>query len=231
MFERTELLIGNDNLIKLQSSKIALFGLGGVGGFAFEALVRAGVGEIHIFDNDTFDKTNLNRQILCTNDTIGKNKVDIAESRAKSINPNIKIVKYKMFVLPDNINNIDFTIFDYVIDAIDTITAKLEIIKKCNSLHIPIISCMGTGNKLDSTKLKITDISKTNYCKLAKVMRKLCKENNINHLTVLYSEEESRNIIVNDEKKHSPASISYLPAIAGLMLAEYVIKELICLEN
>lgn len=227
-FDRTKKLIGIEHFNNLKKSTVAIFGLGGVGGYAMEALIRAGIGKIILIDNDTFDETNINRQILATIDTIGKNKVDIAEQRAKQINPDIEIIKHKLFFLPETSNQIDFSEINFCIDAIDTITAKIELIKICNKLNIPIISCMGTGNKLDSSKLKIDDIYNTNYCKLAKIIRKLCKENNIPSLTVLYSTEESKNIIVSENSnKHSPASISYLPAIAGLKLAEYIIKQII----
>ncbi len=228
---RTEMLIGKENIDILKNSKILLIGVGGVGGYILEALVRSGVGNIDIIDNDTIDQTNLNRQILATIDVIGKDKVNVAINRAKSINPEIKIQGFKMFFLPENSSEIDFNKYDFIIDAIDTITAKLEIIKKCDSLNIPLISCMGTGNKLDATKFKISDIYNTKNCKVAKIIRKLCKENDIKKLTVLYSDEINK----VENPSRIPASIAYTPAIAGLLISQYVIQKLTegakCKEN
>ncbi|MBE5734961.1 MAG: tRNA threonylcarbamoyladenosine dehydratase [Clostridiales bacterium] len=227
-YDRTELLIGKDNMTKLKNSHILIFGLGGVGGSVLEALVRVGIENIDIVDNDTINITNLNRQIIANYENIGKKKTIVAKERAMAINPKINIVEYNLFYLPDNANCIDFSKYDYVIDAIDTITAKIDIIKKCQELNIPIISCMGTGNKLDATKFEICDIYSTKTCKLAKIMRKLCKENNINNLDVLYSTEERNNIIVPDNStKHSPASIVYTPIIAGMLIAQHVILKII----
>ncbi len=226
--QRTKLLIGEKAIKKLDNTRILLFGLGGVGGSVLEAIVRAGVGHIDIVDNDVIDTTNINRQILATSTNIGKQKTEVAFVRAKEINPNIDISIIDMFYLPENSHNIDFSKYDYVIDAIDTITAKIDIIKHCKDTKTPIISCMGTGNKLDATKFEITDIYRTKNCKLAKVMRKLCKDNSIDNLTVLYSTEQSKTIIIDDSKvKHSPASISYTPMIAGMLIAQYVILDLI----
>lgn len=225
-YDRTELLIGKQKLSRLKHCHILLFGLGGVGGYALEGLVRAGIENIDIVDNDIFSITNINRQNLATIANIGKNKTDEAIIRAKLINPNININSYNMFFLPDK-HNIDFKKYDFVIDAIDTITAKFEIIKQCFDNKTPLISCMGTGNKLDATKLKITNIHKTHTCKVAKLIRKFCKDNNIKNLTVVYSEELSLTNHINENGRHAPASISYVPAVAGMLLCQHVILELI----
>ncbi len=220
---RTKNLIGEKNLKILQQSKILLFGLGGVGGYVLEALVRAGVSNIDIVDYDVFDISNLNRQILATTNTIGIPKVDVAEARAKSINPAININKYNLMFLSNSQRVFDFNSYDYVIDCIDNVTGKMEIIKCSKAASTPIISCMGTGNKLD-TNFEITDINKTTYCKLAKIIRKLCKESGINKLNVLYSKESPKK---EYNPTTTPATISYVPAVAGLKIAEYVIKDLL----
>jgi len=220
--ERTENLIGKDNILKLQNSKILLFGVGGVGGYVLESLIRSGVQNIDIVDNDIIDETNLNRQILATTNNIGKSKTSVAIERALAINPSVNIKAYEIFFLPENSNLINFENYDFVIDAIDTVTAKIEIIKQCDKYSIPLISSMGTGNKLDATKFKIDDIYNTNYCKLAKIIRKLCKENNIKKLNVLYSDEVTQKTHTN-----TPASISYVPAVAGLIISQHVINKII----
>ena len=226
-YDRTILLIGKDNYNKLKNLKVLLFGIGGVGGYTLEALVRAGVENITIVDNDQFTTSNLNRQILATTDSIGYNKIDIAIARAKNINPNVNIVGLNLFYTPEH-NNINFESYDFVIDAIDTISAKCDIIQKCNNLNIKLISCMGTGNKLDASKLQISDIYKTENCKLAKIIRKFCRDNRIKRLPVVFSKEISENTpVIENNGKHSPASISYVPAVAGMLLAQYVILDTI----
>ena len=224
---RTELLIGKDSIKQLKTSKILLFGLGGVGGHVFDALVRIGVGNIDVVDNDTISITNLNRQTLTNRNNIGKLKTEIAKEHALSINPNITINCYNFFYLPETANLIDISRYDYVIDAIDTITAKIEIVKQCNRFNIPLISCMGTGNRLDATKFRIDDIYNTDKCKVAKIMRKLCKENNIKSLIVLYSTETPKKIHIDNAGRHAPASIAYTPAVAGLLIAQHVINNII----
>ena len=221
---RTEALIGKENILKLQSANIIVFGLGGVGSYVVEGLVRAGVQNICIVDKDVVDITNINRQLIATNQTVGKDKVDAEEERILQINPHAKVIKIKEFVNDSNIQKImeTYSHIDYVIDAIDTVTSKLEIIKYCSYNNIYVISSMGTGNKLDASKFEITDIFKTSVCPLAKVMRKELKKLNINSLTVLYSEEEP---IKTDLKV--PASISFVPSVAGLLIAEKVVKDLI----
>lgn len=225
---RTEALIGKESLKKLQNSNIIVFGLGGVGSYVVEGLVRAGIQSICIIDKDIVDITNINRQLIADTKTIGKNKVDVQEERILKINPIVKVIKLKEFVNKDNIEELMNTILsesthiDYVVDAIDTVSAKLEIIKYCNKNNIKIISCMGTGNKLDASKFEITDIFKTSVCPLAKVIRKELKKLNIPKLTVLYSKEEPIKTNIN-----TPASISFVPSVAGLLIAGKVVQDLI----
>ena len=221
---RTEALIGKENITKLQNSNVIVFGLGGVGSYVVEGLVRAGIQNICIVDKDIVDITNINRQLIADNETIGKNKVDVQEERILKINKSAKVIKIKEFVNKDNIEEImkSYSHIDYVIDAIDTVSSKLEIIKYCYHNNINIISSMGTGNKLDASKFEITDIFKTSVCPLAKVMRKELKKLDIKSLTVLYSKEEP--IKTNLD---TPASISFVPSVAGLLIAGKVVKDLI----
>lgn len=221
---RTEALIGKENILKLQSANIIVFGLGGVGSYVVEGLVRAGVQNICIVDKDVVDITNINRQLIATNQTVGKDKVDAEEERILQINPHAKVIKIKEFVNDSNIQKImeAYSHIDYVVDAIDTVASKLEIIKYCSYNNINVISSMGTGNKLDASKFEITDIFKTSVCPLAKVMRKELKKLNINSLTVLYSKEEP---IKTDLRV--PASISFVPSVAGLLISGKVVKDLI----
>ena len=221
---RTELIIGKDALRRLQNSKVAVFGIGGVGSFVVEGLVRAGVGKIVLVDKDEVDITNLNRQIIATHKTIGKSKVEVAKERILNINPNVEVEVYKEFFLPETEGIIDKTL-DYIVDCVDTVTAKIELVVRANKLSIPIISAMGTGNKLDPTKFEVTDIYKTSVCPLAKVMRKELKARNISKLKVVYSKEEP--IKQNGNKKQVPGSISFVPSVAGLIIAGEVIKNLI----
>lgn len=238
-FSRTELLIGKTAVEKLQKSKVAIFGIGGVGSFVVEALVRSGVENFILVDKDIIDITNINRQIIATTKTVGKPKVEIAKKRILEINPNAKVETYQKFFMPETKGIINETI-DYIVDCIDTVTAKIELVVRSNILNIPIISSMGTGNKLDATKFEITDIYKTTVCPLAKVMRKELKNRNIKKLKVVYSKEEpiKHNIQENKKqetqeekqkqiKKQVPASISYVPSVAGLIIAGEVIKDLI----
>ncbi len=224
-FSRTELLIGKEAVEKLQKAKVAIFGIGGVGSYVVEALVRAGIKNFTLVDKDVVDITNLNRQIIATHKTIGQPKVEVAKERILEINPNAKIEIYKEFFLPESKGFLDETI-DYIVDAVDTVTAKIELIMRANKLNIPIISCMGTGNKLDPTKFEVSDIYKTSVCPLAKVMRKELKQRNIKKLKVVYSKEEP---IKNKDTKEKqvPASIAFVPSVAGLIIAGEVIKDLI----
>ena len=227
-FSRTELLIGKEGLEKLNKSKVAIFGLGGVGSYVVEALARSGVGRFALVDNDVVALSNINRQIIATMDTIGRDKVDICKERILSINPDAKVETYKEFFLKDSKDIFDET-FDYVVDAIDTITGKIEIIIRANKYKVPVISSMGTGNKLDPSKFEITDIYKTSYCPLAKVMRKEMKERGIKKLKVIYSKEKPIKVNAFDEekKKAVPGSISFVPSVAGLMIAGEVIRDII----
>ena len=224
-FSRTELLIGKEAVEKLQKAKVAIFGIGGVGSYVVEALVRAGIKNFTLVDKDVVDITNLNRQIIATHKTIGQPKVEVAKERILEINPNAKIEIYKEFFLPESKGFLDETI-DYIVDAVDTVTAKIELVMRANKLNIPIISCMGTGNKLDPTKFEVSDIYKTSVCPLAKVMRKELKQRNIKKLKVVYSKEEP---IKNKDTKEKqvPASIAFVPSVAGLIIAGEVIKDLI----
>ena len=231
-FNREIMLIGQDNFNKLKESHIIVFGLGGVGGYAVEMLARLGVGKIDIVDNDTVSNTNLNRQIIALNSTIGKYKTDLFEERIKEINKDCIVTKYTMFYDENTKDKIDFSKYDYVIDAIDSVKSKLELIIYCINNNIKIISSMGMGNRIDPSLVKITDISKTEYDPLSKIIRKKRRENKINHLKVVYSSERSINIIydINAEKKgsnYAPGSISLVPSTAGIMLASEVFKDLI----
>lgn len=237
-FNRTKLLIGQDAFDKLQASHVAVFGIGGVGGFTAEALVRSGVGSITIIDNDTVEQSNLNRQIFATANTVGKDKVQVAKERLSSINPDVNVTAIKTFYLPENANQIDLSQFDYVVDAIDTVTAKLELIKRAKQQNVSIISCMGTGGKTDITKLKVTDVYKTSGCPLAKVMRKELKALGVDSLKVVYSEEQrimDKDLESTAEKKNNgrtaPPSMIFVPASAGLMLAREVVFDLIYQEK
>lgn len=226
-FERTALLIGEEGIKKLQSSKIAIFGIGGVGSYVIEALVRAGIENFILVDNDKVSVSNLNRQLIATIDTIDKYKVQVAKERILQINPNAKIETYTEFFGPNSPQLFDKTV-DYVIDAVDNVTAKIELIIRANNLNVPIISSMGTGNKLDPCKFEITDIYKTSVCPLAKVIRKELRTRGVKHLKVLYSKEEPIKPVNNtNNKKQTPGSISFVPSVAGLIIAGEVIKNII----
>ena len=228
-FSRTELLIGKDGLEKLSKAKVAIFGIGGVGGFVTEGLVRAGIGNIVLIDHDTVSESNLNRQIIATTKTIGKYKVDVMKERILDINPNANVEVHKEFFMPSSGTDIINDSLTYVVDCIDTVTAKIEIINRCKNLNIPVISAMGTGNKLDPSKFEITDISKTSVCPLAKVMRKELRNRGITNLKVIYSKEEPIKTCVIDEESHKqvPGSISFVPSVAGLMIAGEIVRDII----
>lgn len=228
-FQRTELLIGHKALEKLKNSKVAIFGLGGVGGYALEALVRIGVGEIDIVDSDKVDITNINRQIIALNSTVGEYKTDVAFKRAKDINPNVKINKFQMFFTKETSNLFDFSKYDYVIDAIDTVSAKLELIEQTKKANIKVICAMGAGNKMDPTGFMVSDISKTSVCPLAKVIRQELKKRKIKKVKVVYSKELPKKPKGEIEEKfgrHAPASNSFVPPVVGLIIAGEVIKDL-----
>lgn len=223
-FSRTELLIGKEAVEKLQRSKVAIFGIGGVGSYVVEALVRTGIGSFILVDKDIIDLTNLNRQIIATTKTLGRPKVEVEKERILEINPNAKVEIYQEFFMPNSKEFFDNTV-DYIVDAIDTVTAKIELIVRANKFNIPIISCMGTGNKLDPTMFEVTDIYKTSVCPLAKVLRKELKKRRIDRLKVVYSKEEP--IKKTDiEYSNVPASISFVPSVAGLIIAGEVIKDI-----
>ena len=222
-FSREERLIGKENLEKLNKSKVAVFGIGGVGSFVVEGLARAGIGKLLLVDNDTIDITNINRQIHANINTVGKNKVDVMKERILSINPEAEVDVSTEFFMPGS-KLLDNSL-GYIVDAIDTVTGKIELVCKANELNIPIISGMGTGNKLDPTKFEVADIYKTSVCPLAKVMRKELRARGIEKLKVVYSKEEPIKPIDGDYK--TPASISFVPSVAGLIIAGEVIKDII----
>ena len=226
-FEREASLLGEESVEKLSLSYVALFGLGGVGSYAAEALARSGVGRILLVDSDKVSRSNINRQLCALQSTIGLYKADVVEQRLLDINPDIIIEKSYSFVLPENISQFNFEEFDYIIDAIDTVRAKLAIAEQATKAKTPMISCMGTGNKTDPSALKITDISKTSVCPLARVMRRELKSRGINHLRVIFSQEEPHRAIKNPEGKPVPASVSFVPSVAGLLAASDAIKEII----
>ena len=225
-FSRTAMLIGEKSIEKLASSRVAVFGIGGVGSYVVEALARSGVGKLDLIDSDTVNITNINRQIIATHDTIGKNKVDVAKERILLINPNAQVNVHNVFYLPETADKFDFSQYDYVVDAVDTVTAKIDIIVKAKETNTPVISSMGTGNKLDPTQFEIADIYDTTVCPLARVMRRELKKRGVNELKVLYSKEEPKTPIQDGEER-VPASIAFVPSVAGLIIAGEVIKDLI----
>jgi tRNA A37 threonylcarbamoyladenosine dehydratase len=226
-FIREELIIGKENVEKLKNKKVAVFGVGGVGSYVVEGLARAGISNFVLIDNDDVALSNINRQLIALHSTVGCAKVDVAKNRILDINPNAKVDARKEFYSKDTNNSIDRSI-DYIVDAIDTVSSKLDLIEQAKALNIPIISCMGTGNKLDATRFEIADISKTSVCPLAKVMRKELKNRGIKNVKVLYSKEEPIKAVADDTNgKHAPGSISFVPSVAGLIIAGEVIKDLI----
>ena len=221
-FARTKTLIGQEALDKLKSAKVLLIGVGGVGSYVCEALARVGVGLIDLIDKDVVDATNINRQLIALHSTVGKPKVEVAAQRLKDINPDIKIKAMECFYLPQNSEQFDFAVYDYVIDAVDNVTAKLDIIEKAKVSGVPVISSMGTGNKMDPTAFKIADIEDTKVCPLAKVIRKELRKREITEVKVVYSEEEPLEV-----GQRIPASISFVPAAAGLLIAKAVVDDLV----
>lgn len=226
MFSRTLSLIGNEAFSKLQNSHVIVFGVGGVGGYVVEALVRSGIGELTIVDNDKIAESNLNRQIIALHSTIGKDKVEAFKDRCLDINPSLKIHPVKTFFLPSSSDDFDFSKYDYVVDAIDTVTAKIEIIRKSKEAGVPVISSMGTGNKLDPLKFQIADISKTSVCPLARVMRRELKARHISNVKVLFSTENPVPRENKDTNNPPPSSIAFVPPSAGLLIAAEVVKDL-----
>lgn len=224
-FERTELLLGSSAIEKLKNSRVAVFGAGGVGGYAIEALARSGVGTLDIIDNDTVSLSNINRQIYALRSTIGEYKVDVAAKRIQDINGAATVNTFKTFFLPENAHEFDFAQYDYIIDAIDTVTAKIELVVRAAEANTPIISSMGTGNKLNPTLFEVTDIYKTSVCPLAKVMRYELKKRGIKKLKVLYSKETPVKQTAG-ENRRIPASCAFVPSVAGLIIAGEVIRDL-----
>ncbi len=244
-FSRTQLLYGKEAMDALADKRVAIFGIGGVGGYVCESLVRSGVGHFDLIDDDKVCLTNLNRQIIATRKTVGKYKVDVMEERMKEINPNVEVTKHQCFFLPENADQFPFESYDYVVDAVDTVTAKIEIIMRCKALDIPVISCMGAGNKLDPSRFQVADIYKTTMCPLAKVMRHEMKKRGVKKLKVVYSDEKPTRPIEDmsiscrshcicppgaehkcTERRDIPGSTAFAPAVAGLILASEVMKDL-----
>ncbi len=228
-FSRTALLLGEQGMEKLKKARVAIFGIGGVGGYVVEALARSGVGALDLIDKDVVSLSNLNRQIIALHSTVGKPKTEVAAARARDINPQICVRTYDTFFLPETASEFDFSAYDYVVDAIDTVSGKLALIEKAQAQGVPIISCMGAGNKLQATGFEVADITKTSVCPLARVMRRELKKRGITHVKVVYSKEEPRASSATDEEsgKPIPASIAYVPSVAGLILAGEVIQDLI----
>lgn len=242
-FERTRLLLGQDAMESLSKKKVAVFGIGGVGGYTCEALVRSGVGSFVLTDNDKVSPTNLNRQIIATRKTIGRYKTDVMKERMLEINPDVKVEIHKCFFLPENADDFPFCEYDYVIDAVDTVTAKIALIMRAQAAGVPVISAMGAGNKLNAERFKVADIYETRICPLARVMRRELKKRNVKHLKVVYSDEEPVRPIKDKSERDNgqntcdperppgrrdiPGSTAFVPAVAGLLLAGEVIKDLI----
>lgn len=229
-FQRLSILIGEDSLNKLGEKKVAVFGLGGVGGNVCDALARSGIKHFLLVDNDEVNITNINRQIIANENTIGRSKVDVMEEHLRSINPDIQVDKKKCFYLPENADEIDLSKYDYVVDAIDTVSAKIELICRCFSLKTPIISALGCGNKLNPEDLEVADLSKTSYDPLAKVLRRELKKRNITHLKVVYSKEKPITPLVkisDGKRKDVPGSSAFVPPVAGIIIASVVVKDLL----
>ncbi|MBQ9604029.1 MAG: tRNA threonylcarbamoyladenosine dehydratase [Firmicutes bacterium] len=230
-FSRTELLFGRENMEKFAAARVAVFGIGGVGGHTVEALARSGIGTLDLIDSDKVELTNINRQLVASYSTIGRYKVDVAKERILDINPDAKVNVYKTFYLPETAAMFDFMQYDYIVDAIDTVTGKLTLIEEAKRCGVPIISSMGAGNKLDPTAFKVADIYKTNICPLAKVMRRELKKRGIDSLKTVYSEEEPITPRENGEtkgtqKRPAPGSVAFVPSVAGLIIAGEVLKDI-----
>lgn len=245
-FSRTELLFGNESMKRIEEARVAVFGIGGVGGYTVEALARSGVGKIDIIDDDKVCLTNINRQIIATRKTVGKYKVDVMEERILEINPKAEVHKHQCFFLPENVDEFNFDEYDYIVDAVDTVTAKLELVMQAKAHNIPIISAMGAGNKLDPTRFEVTDIYKTSICPLAKVMRRELRKRQVDKLKVVYSKEEpikpledmsiscKNNCICPPgaerkctQRRAIPGSNAFVPSVVGLIIAGEVIKDII----
>lgn len=229
---RTELLLGEKAVEQLKKSHVAVFGVGGVGGYAAEALARTGIGTFDLIDRDTVSVSNINRQIIATHNTVGKVKVEVMKERILEINPEAEVNIHQCFFLPENAEEFDFSRYSYVVDAVDTVTAKIELVMQAQKAGVPIISSMGAGNKLDPSKFEVTDIYKTSVCPLAKVMRKELKKRSVKHLKVVYSTEKAlepkADLSEEEGRRAVPGSIAFVPSVAGLIAAGEVINDLIC---
>lgn len=239
-FSRSKLLLGQESIERLARSRVAVFGVGGVGGYTVEALARSGLGIIDIIDDDKVCLTNINRQVIATRKTVGQYKVDVMKERILEINPKAEVHTYKCFFMPDNAGEFDFTKYDYIIDAVDTVTAKIALVEKAKKENVPVISCMGAGNKLDPTRFEVEDIYKTSVCPLAKVMRKELRARQIKSLKVVYSKEMPIKPIEEEVntckskcsgKRAIPGSVSFVPAVAGLIIAGEVIKDMVGISS
>lgn len=232
-FSRTQLLYGEEAMKRFASARVAVFGIGGVGGYVVEALARSGIGALDLIDHDTVSLTNLNRQIIATMDTIGEMKVDVAARRVASISPDCTVRTYPVFYLPETQDQFDFTLYDYVVDAIDTVTGKLAIIENAKKAGVPVISSMGAGNKIHPAMFEVADIYQTSVCPLAKVMRRECKKRGIDSLKVVYSKEQALTPSGETKeevsgKKVIPGSTAFVPSVAGLIIAGEIINDLSC---
>ena len=249
-FSRTQLLLGKEAMEKLQRSRVAVFGIGGVGGYVCEALVRSGVGAFDLIDDDKVCLTNLNRQIIATRKTVGKYKADVMKERMQEINPDVEVNVHRCFFLPENAEDFPFEKYDYVVDAVDTVTAKLEIVMQAKKKRVPVISCMGAGNKLDASAFRVADIYKTKMCPLAKVMRRELKKSGVKELKVVYSEEKPTRPLEDmsiscrshcicppgakhkcTERRDIPGSVAFVPPVAGLIIAGEVVKDLTYIDR
>ncbi len=226
-FSRSRALVGDEAIAKLQAAKVAIFGIGGVGSYAVEALARAGVGSLDLIDSDKVAKSNINRQLIALESTLGKYKTEVAKQRVLDISPLAKVNAINKFFLPENADTFDFSSYDYVVDAVDTVAAKVELVRRCREVGTPIISCMGMGNKLCPEMIEVSDISKTSVCPLAKAMRTRLGKIGIRHLKVVYSKEPPVVACTEDDGKRVPTSISFVPSVAGLIMAGEVVKDLI----
>lgn len=235
LFSRSELLLGERAMERLKNSRVAVFGVGGVGGYAVEALARSGVGELDLIDNDVVSVSNLNRQIIALHSTIGRSKVQVAAERARDINPEITVRCHQCFFLPENADRFDFMQYDYVIDAIDTVSGKIEIVLRAQAANVPVISAMGAGNKLDPSRFEVADIYETKVCPLARAMRGLLKKKGVKKLKVVYSQEVAIKpqtpILDEASGRVLPGSVAFVPAVAGLMLAGEVIRDISGVED
>ena len=230
MFSRTRMLLGDGAVQRLKRARVAVFGVGGVGGYVVEALARSGVGALDLVDSDRVAPSNLNRQIIATRETLGLLKVDAAKARVLSINPDCRVATFPIFYLPETADRFDFSQYDYVVDAIDTVAGKLQLIQAAKAAGVPVISAMGAGNKLDPTAFQVADISKTSVCPLARVMRRELKKRGIEHVKVVYSTEPPLTPAPLEEetgRRATPGSVAFVPAVAGLVLAGEVVKDLI----